>query len=286
MTDSLQASYSYCRGVARKRARNFYYSFLLLDKPRRDGMCALYAYNRVCDDMSDEPARFGYESPRKAIEEWRAQLRRALAGDYADHPCWPALHDTVRRFGIPGRYLHDMLDGVSSDLERTRMATFGELYEYCYQVASAVGLSVVHVFGFETEEALPLAEKCGIAFQLTNILRDVREDAAMGRVYLPAEDLDRFGVAPEVLREGSATPEFRALMKFESSRAREYYREAAPLVRMVDSGSRGSLWALMRIYKRLLERIEAADFDVLRQPVRVPAWEKCAILLRGIVKGG
>jgi phytoene synthase len=209
-------------------------------------------------------------------------LDAALAGDCAAHAVWPAFRDAVERFGIPSRYFHDILDGVSSDLERHSIATFDELYRYCYQVASAVGLSVVHVFGFETADALPMAEKCGVAFQLTNILRDVGEDAAMGRVYLPAEDLSRFGVEPGLLRDGRATREFRELMRFEAARARGYYREAAPLVGYVHPRSRASLRALIRIYSRLLERIEEADFDVFRRRIRVPAWEKLYILLRGL----
>ncbi len=284
MRVTLEESYDYCRRVARSRARNFYYSFLLLPRQKRRAMCALYAFNRVCDDISDEPERFGYDSPARAIEDWRRQLDQALAAGYGGHPVWPAFYDSVTRFRIPGRYFHDMLDGVASDLERRQVRSFEELYGYCYQVASAVGLSVLHVFGFGSAEALPLAEKCGVAFQLTNILRDVREDAEMGRVYLPAEDLERFGVAPETLRGRENTEEFRRLMRFEADRARQYYRASAPLTALIDADSRGSFWALVRIYRRLLERIEASGFDVLRRRVQVPAWEKSLIMLRGALR--
>ena len=279
---TLEESYAHCRQMARTRAKNFYYSFLLLDRPRRDAMCALYAFNRICDDISDQPATYGYASPHEALQDWRAQLDAALAGNCGAHALWPAFRESVERFHIPSRYFHDMLDGVSSDLERHTVASFDELYRYCYQVASAVGLSVVHVFGFQTSEALTLAEKCGIAFQLTNILRDVGEDAAMGRVYLPAEDLARFGVEPGLLRDRRTTREFRRLMEFEAARARGYYRESAPLVEQVHPRSRASLWALIRIYSRLLERIEEANFEVFRRRIRVPAWEKLFILIRGM----
>jgi phytoene synthase len=178
-----------------------------------------------------------------------------------------------------------MIAGVSSDLEPRHVATFEELYEYCYQVASAVGLSIVHIFGFDSDDALPLAEKCGIAFQLTNILRDVREDAQMGRVYLPLEDLERFGVRPQNLAEAAEpTAGFRQLMQFEADRARSYYQESEPLVDGVHPRSRGALWALIRTYRRLLERIESSGFDVLRTRVRVPTWEKMSILCRGTVR--
>ncbi len=246
-------------------------------------MCALYTFNRLCDDITDEPARFGYDSPRRAIDDWKQQLESALEGRYAAHPCWPAFHDTVQRYRIPRQYFDEMVAGVSSDLEPQRVKTFEELYRYCYQVASAVGLSVLHVFGFDSNEALPLAEKCGIAFQLTNILRDVREDAEMDRIYLPADELARFEVDPALLSNGGEpTDAFRRLMQFEAARARNYYREAEPLVDAVHPRSRGSLWALMRTYRRLLERIEESGYDVLRGRIRVPTWEKMWILVRGM----
>ncbi len=284
MTVTIEASYDHCRKVARSRARNFYYSFLLLDKPRRDGMCALYAFNRECDDLSDEPRRTGVEAGRVALEAWREQLDAALAGEYPEHAVWPAFHDTVKRFGIPPQYFHEMIDGVMSDLEPRRVETFEDLYRYCYQVASVVGLSVLYVFGFEGEQALELAEKCGIAFQLTNIIRDVKEDAQMGRVYLPAEDLARFAVTAAELNGERGSERFVELMRFEAGRAWEYYREAASLVGMVNQRSRDSLWALIRIYARLLERIERSGFEVLRRRIRVPTWEKCGILVTAPIR--
>src|SRR6185437_16367136 len=134
---------------------------------------------------------------RHAVAEWRIRMDHALTGDIEGHPIWPAFHDTVKRYRIPHRYFHEMIDGILSDLEPCRMQTFDELYRYCYRVASVVGFTVIHIFGFKSPRALLLAEKCGIAFQLTNILRDVREDAAMDRIYLPLEDLARFQVPVE-----------------------------------------------------------------------------------------
>src|SRR6266851_5802853 len=251
-------SYTFCRRIARTRARNFYYSFLLLSREQRDAMCAIYAFMRYCDDISEAEG-----ASRPAIEEWRSDLQRALQGDYPGNPLWPAFHDTVQRYRIPHNYFQEMIDGVSSDLEPRQIQTFDELYRYCYQVASVVGLSIIHIFGFDSRDALPLAEKCGIAFQLTNILRDVREDAGLNRVYLPAEDLSRFGVTQAEIARGEDSPRFRQLMAFEAARARGYYEESRPLLHLVDRRNRPSLWALIEIYRRLLGRIEAANYDVL-----------------------
>jgi 15-cis-phytoene synthase len=175
-----------------------------------------------------------------------------------------------------------MIEGVSSDLEPRRIRTFAELYDYCYHVASVVGLTIVHIFGFEDPEALKLAEKCGVAFQLTNILRDVGEDAARERVYLPEEDLERFRVPAADLRASSTSASLRALLTFEAGRARAYYRESAPLVGMVSAGSRSSLRALIGIYSALLDRIAAADYEVLERRIRVPGWRKLWILARSL----
>jgi len=274
----IEKSYDYCRAVARRRARNFYYSFVLLSPAQRNAMCAMYAFMRYCDDLSDEPG-----ANRAAIDRWRADLDAALDGRFSGHPVWPAFHDAVRRFAIPAPYFHQMIEGVASDLEPRRFAAFDQLYRYCYQVASVVGLTTVHIFGFDSPRALPLAEKCGIAFQLTNILRDIREDVEHGRVYLPVEDLDRFGVTEADLKAGVRRQAFLDLMRFEAARARAYYDESRPLLHLVHPRSRRSLWALIAIYSRLLERIERKNFDVFSQRVRLPALEKCWIVLRALV---
>jgi 15-cis-phytoene synthase len=176
-----------------------------------------------------------------------------------------------------------MIDGVLSDLEPRRTQTFEELRGYCYQVASVVGLTAIHIFGFDTRSALPLAEKCGVAFQLTNILRDIREDAERGRVYLPAEDLARFGVSPEDLIAGSHTPAVRELLRFEGERARGFYNESLPLLDLIHPRSRPSLWALIAIYSRLLERIESSDYDVFTRRVRLTSMEKSWIVARALM---
>jgi phytoene synthase len=264
----LEASYAFCQRIARTRARNFYYSFLLLSREQREAMCAIYAFMRYCDDISE-----GEGASREGIERWRQDLDCALEGRFGSNLLWPAFHDTVQRYNIPHEYFYEMIDGVSSDLQPKQLQTFDELYRYCYQVASVVGLTIIHIFGFESPEALQLAEKCGLAFQLTNILRDVREDRENGRIYLPEEDIRKFGADLGVHDE-----RFVKLMSFEAARARAYYDESRPLIALVHKRSRPSLWALIEIYRRLLTRIERSNFNVLEKRIRVPTWEKLSIL--------
>ncbi|MGA3016945.1 MAG: phytoene/squalene synthase family protein [Bryobacteraceae bacterium] len=278
MTNAIDQSYEYCRRVARRRAKNFYYSFVLLSRPQRRAMCAIYAFMRYCDDLSDEPG-----ATRAAIERWRAEMEDALAGRFGGHPVWPAFHHTIRRFRIPHEYFRAMIDGVLSDLEPREFETFDQLYRYCYQVASVVGLTTIHIFGFDTRSALPLAEKCGAAFQLTNILRDIREDAARGRIYLPAEDLRCFGLTAGDIHAGRRSRPFLNLMQFEAERARAYYNESMPLLDLIHPRSRPSLWALIGIYSRLLERIVESDYDVFARRVRLPLWEKSWIVARALM---
>jgi phytoene synthase len=282
-------SYSFCEAVARREAKNFYYSFLLLDAERRRAMCAIYAFMRYCDDLSDSETVTGRSD---AIARWRRDLEAALDGRMPEHALWPAFIDAFARYRIPRQYFFDMIDGVSSDLEPRRVRTFAELYDYCYHVASVVGLTIIHIFGFTAgftagfespeapPEALKLAEKCGIAFQLTNILRDVREDMEKDRVYLPEEDLERFQVPVGELRGPMVSARLKDLLAFEATRAREYYRESAPLIAMIHEDSRASLRALIGIYSRLLDRIVDSGYEVLGQRVRLPTWEKVWILAR------
>ena len=272
---SLEQSYAHCRAIAKARARNFYYSFILLTAEKKNAMCAVYAFMRYCDDLSDEPG-----ATRTAIDRWRDALTEALAGRPDDNPTWPAFLDSVARYSIPHEYFYDMIEGVASDLTPHTVETFEDLYQYCYRVASVVGLTTIHIFGFTSPDALPLAEKCGIAFQLTNILRDVREDAELGRVYLPTEDLTRFDVSVDDLKNARRTEQFGRLMEFETDRARRYYRESAPLLDLIESKSRPSLWALIAIYSRLLDHLVESKYDVLTRRISLSSLEKTWIVLR------
>jgi len=276
---ALEQSFAHCRAVAKHRARNFYYSFILLPPEKKNAMCAMYAFMRYCDDLSDEPG-----ATRSSIDHWRDALSEALAGRLDSNPTWPAFLDTVERYSIPHEYFYEMIEGVASDLSPRTIDTFDDLYRYCYRVASVVGLTTIHIFGFTSPEALPLAEKCGIAFQLTNILRDVREDAGLGRVYLPAEDLARFGVAVDDLKNARRTEQFGRLMEFETERARRYYRESAPLLDLIQRESRPSLWALIAIYSRLLDHLSESHYDVLMRRISLSSLEKTWIVLRAALR--
>ena len=284
MTSRLAESYEYCRRIARRRAKNFYYSFMLLDRPRKLSICSIYAFMRRCDDLSDESKPGEEARAEEALEQWRREMEAGLRGDYSAELLWPAFRDTVDRYRIPAQYLHDMIDGVKSDLFRTRFSSFDELYRYCYQVASVAGLSLIHVLGFKEAEALRLAEKCGIAFQLTNILRDLEEDIKRGRIYIPLEDLRRFGVEEEDLANGVESRSVAELLRFEADRARDYYAQSRPLLAMIDPSARASLWALVEIYFRLLGKVERNGAKVLRRRVRLSRLEKSFIALRAILR--
>jgi phytoene synthase len=234
------------------------------------------------DDVSDEPGDL--DSKRAGLARWRAMLDEAVVGHTEGHAVLPALADTISRFEIPTRYFHDLILGAEMDLTVASYATFDQLSEYCYRVAGTVGLTCLHVFGFTNPRAPDMAERLGLAFQLTNILRDVPSDLEMGRVYLPLEDLSRFGVRKQELR-GPLTPSLRDLLEFVATRAWRFYDEGAPLVHEVDADSRATLRALIRTYSTLLARIEERGFDVFSSRVSLSSAEKLKYLLTSGMAG-
>ena len=276
MTSELAHSYTYCDRLARREAGNFYTGFRVLPRPQRLATCALYAFLRIADDLSDEPGEFAHK--RASLARWRAGLDGALSGAYT-HRLHPALHHAVRTYGIPRAYLDAALDGVEMDLGDVRFATFSDLRTYCYRVASVVGLSCLHVWGFTDERAKAYGENAGLAFQLTNILRDLGEDAARGRVYLPQDELTRFGYDPERLARGERDESFRALMRFQVERARGYYEAAWPLVPLLEPAGRAVFLVMARTYQGLLDQIERRDYDVFSSRVRLSRWRKLLLAL-------
>lgn len=274
------AAYLHCRKIARSAARNFYYGFVLLPDAKRDALCALYAFMRGVDDISDEPGVL--EEKRASLSKLRAEMEHTLAGENTDAPVWIALRDTVSRFGIPQRYLQDLISGAEMDLTVSTYETFEDLRKYCYHVAGAVGLCCLYVFEFTDPKAPELAEKLGIAFQLTNILRDVRGDNAMGRTYLPHEDLVKFGCdAKREFEQGNAGECAANLLRFETERAWQFYREGWKLLPLVNADSRAALWAMARIYSGILDKIEKHGVAVLNgQRARLSTAAKMRILLR------
>jgi phytoene synthase len=268
---TIARSYAYCDRLARREAANFYHAFRLLPGDQRRAMCALYAFLRVTDDLADEPAPD--DDKRRALESWREALHAALAGEYR-HPLFPAFHHAAARYGIPHDYFDDAIAGVTMDLSIARYDTFADLYLYCYRVASVVGLSCLPIWGCTAADAKPYAEAAGVAFQLTNILRDLAEDAARGRVYLPAEDLKRFGYDADDMRGGVRDERFRALMRFEAERAQSYYDASEPLARRLPAAGRAVFQVMHRTYRALLHEIIRRDFDVLSGRVRLTRLHK------------
>jgi squalene synthase HpnC/squalene synthase HpnD len=275
-SDVVRDSYAECNRIARAAHSSFYLAFFGLRKEKRNALYALYAFMRLIDDVSDEPGDL--ESKRQGLARWRGLLDEAVAGRTTGHAVLPALADTIHRFEIPTRYFHDLILGAEMDLTVATYATYDRLTEYCYRVAGTVGLTCLHVFGFSDPKAPDLAERLGLAFQLTNIIRDVGSDHVMGRIYLPQEDLDRFGVSAEELR-GPVTPKLQELLEFEADRAWHMYQEGAPLVERISADSRATLWALVRTYSSLLARIEEREFDVFSARVSISSAEKIQYLL-------
>jgi squalene synthase HpnC/squalene synthase HpnD len=278
----IRASYAECNRVARSARSSFYLAFYGLPKEKRNALCALYAFMRLVDNVSDEPGDL--ESKKRGLAHWRAMLDEAVSGNTGSHAILPALADAISRFEIPARYFHDLILGAEMDLTVSTYATFDRLSEYCYRVAGTVGLTCLYVFGFREPRAPDLAERLGLAFQLTNILRDVRSDLEIGRVYLPHEDLARFNVREDELR-GPVTDALRDLLAFEAERAWRLYEEGAPLVQMVDSDSRATLQALVRTYSSLLARIEERGFDVFSSRISLSSAEKIQYLLAAGMSG-
>jgi phytoene synthase len=279
MQSDLASSYHYCKQLARREAGNFYLAFHLLPRPKRLAMCALYAFFRVADDLADQDAPA--EEKRQRLVSWRDQLQQALLGRFS-HPIHAALHDSVLKFGIPMQHLEQVLDGVVMDLDVARFSTFADLYPYCYRVASAVGLACIHVWGYSDEHAKKHAEAAGIAFQMTNILRDLDEDVKRGRVYLPQEDLKRFHYAEVQLERRERNGHFMELMRFEVERTKTYYDKAWPLVDYLDRPGRAVFLTMARTYRALLKLIEDREYDVFSRPIRLSALRKAGLALQAL----
>jgi phytoene synthase len=269
---SLEESYAQCIAVTKERAANFHFAFQVLPKPRYRGICALYAFSRLADDISDDDSNA--ERALKNSRAWRKSFDDALAGDTSSHPILPAVADTMQRYNIPPVYMHDLITGTEMDAHKKRYEKWDETYLYCYRVASVIGMMTIHVFGFTDPKAIPMAEKTGIAFQMTNILRDLKEDAGLGRIYLPLEDLRAHGVDEAQLLAAKDSPELRKLVKFEVERAQGYYEHSRELLPLIESESRDALGSLVAIYGRLLQEIERREYDVLTERVSLSTAEK------------
>jgi 15-cis-phytoene synthase len=311
---AIQASYAACRQLSRQAGSNFPAAFLLLPRAKRRAMDALYAFMRHSDDLVDDP-RPGL-APEESLLHWRAALEHALLGcfeppskwgvktatapgsttDYPDEAAGPrglyhyeddvgrailpAVIDIVEQFRIPPEYLRAALDGVEMDLECRRYQTFGELQAYCERVASAVGLACIHIWGFEGNDALAPARSAGIALQLTNILRDLKEDAEQGRIYLPLDDLNECGYSVDDLRQGVVSPQFLCLMELEVGRAEDFYRQGADLFRWLQPDGQRIFGMMMATYRALLARVKRRPAEVFDRRIRLSWPKKLGIVAR------
>ena len=291
---SLEEAYRVCRTIARREAKNFYYSFVALPPARRNAICAIYAFMRKADDLSDDES-IRRDERRTQLNEWLQAWHAARDGQSTTDPVFVAVRDAAARFGIPYRLLDELVAGTTMDLEANlsdvpdTYATFSDLYRYCYLVASVVGLVCIRIFGYSDPRAEKLAEETGIAFQLTNILRDVAEDAARNRIYLPLDELKSHGVSVDQLLHRSGpgiTPAEWSLFKSVADRAEVFYQSATQLLPLIDAESRPALWVLVSIYHRLLKRIEHSDYDVFSKRARVSTSQKLGILSVGLVRMG
>jgi 15-cis-phytoene synthase len=305
---TIAAAYAVCSTIAQREAKNFYYSFRVLPEHKRNAMCAVYAFMRRADDISDDEA-LPVAERREVMARWLEAWRDARRSGVSDDPVFLALNDTQKKFAIPDALLEDLVRGTTMDLEerqpgvvtvtdttitelagRTRTfqiyESFDGLYRYCYLVASVVGLVCIRIFGYSDPRAELLAEKTGVAFQLTNILRDVSEDAERGRIYLPLRDIEASRVSVEHLVLAAQNKEKPGtvinLLALEASRAREFYASAEELLPLINRDSRAALWVLVTIYRGLLERIIARNYDVFSERVSVPTSKKMMILAHGM----
>ena len=293
----LVMAYSVCKGITRTSAKNFYYAFLVLPRRKRQALCAVYAFMRRCDDIADDPT-LALPERRQKLDTWLDALHRAQQGEPTDDAILLALTDAQRRFAIPAGLLDELAHGTAMDVEQEENSaqttsapgltiqyrTFQDLRLYCYRVASVVGLVCIHIFEYRDPAAEPLAERCGLAFQLTNIIRDVKEDASMGRVYLPEEDLAKFQISGSELLTTPDPARFRPVLALEADRAREFYSSGDALIPYVAEDSQPALWVLVTIYRSLLEKIAERQYDVFTAKISLSTSEKLRILAKGFLK--
>ena len=277
-TSELALAYANCQQLTRREAKNFYYAFVTLPQEKRKAIYAAYAFCRLCDDSVDEAA--SPEEKLSALAQLRSSLAQAYGGN-APSPTFLALADAADRYSIPEEYFREIIQGVESDLVKTRYADFDELRQYCYRVASVVGLVCLQIFQYRDDSAREHAVDLGLAMQLTNIMRDVREDWTMGRVYLPQDEMARFGYSEEELKAGIRNDAFVQLLAFQGDRAREYFRSGSRLLPYLSRRSRACPAVLGALYSRVLDRIEASGYDVLgEERIALSTGEKLRITAR------
>ena len=271
--DLLEQAYAHCEEVTRRNSKTFHMASALMPPAKRQAIRALYAFCRACDDIMDKPSN---DDSITQLEEWRMKTAR-LHPDETDLIAL-AWHDTRLKHSIPSLYAEQLIDGVKMDFFQKRYQTFAELTEYCYGVASTVGLMAMHIIGFKDQDAIPYAVRLGIALQLTNILRDVGEDWRMGRMYLPLDELHGHGLREDDIALGIVTPRWRKFMKFQIARVRDLYRTSLPGVKLLDKSGRFATYAAGILYERILDEIEKNDYDVFTRRAHTSKLTKLKLL--------
>jgi len=261
----------YCQNKAAGSGSSFYYSFLFLPAEQRRAIVALYAFCREVDDIVDECSES--DIARRKLDWWREEIDHCFAGQ-ASHPVTRALQPSLQQYNLPAEYFQEIIDGMAMDLDQQRYESFNELALYCHRVAGVVGLLSAEIFGYQQRETLKYAEALGTAFQLTNIIRDVREDAERGRIYLPLDELLEYHINPHDMLKGQADERLYALLDFQTGRARDYYRRALGRLPEVDRYAQRSGLIMAAIYQALLDEIEADGFQVLQQRIRLTPLRK------------
>jgi phytoene synthase len=267
---------AYCREITRRQAKNFYYAFLFLPRAQREAIYAVYAFCRYCDDIADEAQ--AHATPGVLLQDWRQELDRCYAGK-PTHLITQALRQVIESYAIPRHYFEELLRGVEMDLTIRRYATFSDLGQYCYRVASVVGLICIEIFGYTHPGVRGYARNLGIALQLTNIMRDVKEDAERGRIYVPLEDLQAFQYPETFLLQQRYTPEFVALMAFQARRAAEYYRKADACLLPGDKAGLVAPEIMAGLYRATLRKIVRRQYNVFRGRASLPIVQKVRIAL-------
>ncbi len=277
MATDLKQAYEHCEQLTKSLAKNFYYAFRTLPARKRRAIYAAYAFCRICDDIVDEDRP--PEEKRRLFEDTRRLLHQSKNGETA-HPVFAALGDATKGFDIPVRYFEEVIKGVEMDIDHARFQDFEELRGYCYKVASTVGLISIEIFGYDDPSAKEYAIDFGLAMQLTNIMRDLREDSQRGRIYVPVDELVSFGYSERDLELGVTNEPFRDLMKYQVARARQYFESGRRLIPLVSAQSRACPAVLIGFYSAILDRIEASDYDVFQQRIGLSVREKTLLMAK------
>ena len=277
MQPDIGGAYDLCERLTRAEAKNFYYAFRTLPAERRRAIYAAYAYCRVCDDIADGDAPPAAKT--KGFAALRTELDSALGGR-SDDLVLTAVAHSAARFGFTREHLLEVIEGVEMDLVKSRFADFGELREYCYKVASVVGLISIEIFGYRDPAARQYAVDLGLAMQLTNIMRDIREDADRDRIYIPQDEMESFGYREADLKAGVTDERFRGLMRVQAKRARGFFDSGARLFDLLSPESRACPEVLHALYSTILDRIESSGFDVFNRRIGLSTPEKLLLIGR------